>query len=552
MSNQRPTDNDLHEAWRVYEQYGYVATDAAEALGTTEASVRRRVALAQKKFAYARRDLGQDDARQAKRLALPAKGEVRRYILTCAQNNTPVHRPTWQSLVNLAEHYGAEIKVSTFTYIRTQEGSGKRGRETGVTGRFVEDRWYAPEVEPFISDAYEQIGHSLVWCGHHNTLPTATDPLSRADNLNGRASGIFPHTRQEMRSVAASPGEATKLNYSTGTVTLQNYVQKRAGIAAEFYHTFGALLVEVNQAGDWWVRQLNADKDGTIFDLEVFSDPEGVWQNEAGCEAVVFGDIHVASLESEQIMSLWGEGGLVDVMQPKRQVFHDLFDMNARGHHNRKDPHIMYELFVRGQDSVTREIGDVAKFLAVTTKFSPVAVVDSNHDRHIDRWLKEADWRSDLPNARTILETNLALLSAIEANEGDEFVALEWLSKKSMHKFPADRVTFLNMKSRDPKKQSLVVCKDKSGGIELALHGDIGPNGARGSGRNLSRLGQKNVIGHSHSAGIYGGTYQVGVTGALRQGYNVGPSSWSHTNCIIYPNGKRQLITVWKGKWRAA
>jgi hypothetical protein len=30
----------------------------------------------------------------------------------------------------------------------------------------------------------------------------------------------------------------------------------------------GALLVEVNEDGNWWATQLNADSDGTIRDLE--------------------------------------------------------------------------------------------------------------------------------------------------------------------------------------------------------------------------------------------------------------------------------------------
>jgi hypothetical protein len=35
-------------------------------------------------------------------------------------------------------------------------------------------------------------------------------------------------------------------------------------------------------------------------------------------------------------------------------------------------------------------------------------------------------------------------------------------------------------------------------------------------------------------------------------GYNKGPSSWSHSHVITYPNGKRSIITLQKnGNWRA-
>ena len=48
------------------------------------------------------------------------------------------------------------------------------------------------------------------------------------------------------------------------------------------------------------------------------------------------------------------------------------------------------------------------------------------------------------------------------------------------------------------------------------MHGDKGPNGARGSIRNLRRIGIRSVIGHTHSPGIDEGCYQVGTSTRLR------------------------------------
>lgn len=89
-----------------------------------------------------------------------------------------------------------------------------------------------------------------------------------------------------------------------------------------------------------------------------------------------------------------------------------------------------------------------------------------------------------------------------------------------------------------------------SNGIELSLHGDQGPNGARGSLKNLRRIGTKAIIGHSHSPGIDEGGMQVGTSTRLRLEYNHGPSSWLNTHAVIYDNGKRSLINIIKGKWR--
>jgi len=57
--------------------------------------------------------------------------------------------------------------------------------------------------------------------------------------------------------------------------------------------------------------------------------------------------------------------------------------------------------------------------------------------------------------------------------------------------------------------------------------------------------------GHTHSTGIIDGVYTAGVHGKLDMDYNKGPSSWSHSHVITYPNGKRAIITIKDGKWRA-
>lgn len=88
-------------------------------------------------------------------------------------------------------------------------------------------------------------------------------------------------------------------------------------------------------------------------------------------------------------------------------------------------------------------------------------------------------------------------------------------------------------------------------GIEVGSHGHVGPNGSRGSVKSQARIGMKSVIGHSHSPGIRDGAYQVGTSSRLNLEYVRGPSSWLHTHCVIYANGKRTLINIINGEWRA-
>jgi hypothetical protein len=82
------------------------------------------------------------------------------------------------------------------------------------------------------------------------------------------------------------------------------------------------------------------------------------------------------------------------------------------------------------------------------------------------------------------------------------------------------------------------------------MHGDKGANGARGNLKSFARSGRKCIVADSHTAGLFEGAMQVGVMGSLDQGYNVGLSSWSHTNAIVYENGKRALLTICNGRWK--
>ncbi len=549
------TKDELIEFWSVYERYAYNEVSVAEALGMSPTSVRRRIKKAMHDLGVTKRPLGVTHARSAKKVQLPKKGAVRRVMLTSLQNNTYLHDATWAAGINLAKYYDAEIMVGTFTYAPNSDGSEKRGKEMKDTLGFkLKDRWYDQRALPYIADEFVELAPGLVWCGHHNMLPTNSEPLRGKESLNGRSSSIYPHTRIAMRSIATMPGDGTKFNVTTGTVGLRNYMQKNAGITAEFFHGYGFLLVEINSDGEWWFRHLNADSDGVIYDLNVYADPEGVWENEKGVEALVFGDLHRATADEQIIESTFGVGGMCDVLQPRKRVFHDSHDHESRSHHNRRDPHVMYSLHKHGRESVTGEITKLGKFFdeypATNADGDPSEdyMIDSNHDKALNRWLKEADWRTDPVNARSILTLNLAYLDAIDAAEDDEFNPLEFALRALGY---AEHVHFMNLKSDDPAKVSLVVCPANGGGIELGLHGDIGPNGARGSGKALSKIGRKLVIGHSHSPGIYDGTYQVGCTAKLKQGYNVGPSSWAHCHCVIYPNGKRQLLIFWNGKWCA-
>lgn len=531
------SDDLIDEAWQAYASHGYVATEAAEALGMKLSTFKGRLKAARLK-GYTVPSLGTLDAKKATRLDLPAPGKVKRYILTSAQNNTRLHEKTWASLHALAAHYGAQLMISTFTYIHRQEGSAKRG--TGKKHRG--EPWYDPAIEPYVTDDFVQLAPGLVWCGHMNISPTAEDPLSGLDSYTGRASSIFPHPKIAMKSIATVKQDAAKFMWTTGAVTLRNYIQRKAGLKGEFHHVFGGLLVEVDSDGHWWVRQVSAaDKAGWIYDLDIVAKPDGTVTKHDGVEAIGFGDIHEDEIDPEVRNLAWAPGGMVDVLKPRYQVLHDVIDFGRRSHHTRRNRHKRFEYWVKGRESVMDEVEGVSKFLAEASRpWSKLVVVRSNHDEHLERWLNETDWHDDMQNAELHLKLQAEYLRAIR--EGRKFNALEWTCRKI---FNVKGVKWLE------GDESFVVCRDASGGIEMGLHGDKAAHGARGSLKAFSRLGRKVVIFHSHHAGIYGPAWQGGTSSKRDLGYNAGPDAWSHTHVVVHRNGKRQMVTMYANKWRA-
>ena len=454
-----------------------------------------------------------------------------RFIVTSAQNNTFVHSSFLSALKNMAEHLNAQIIVGTYSYNR----SGFQNAEKG------DGDWFDPAIVPYIVDEPAMLANELMWCGELNILPTAVNPLSGFQSYTKGNSGIIPHAKVQLESLPYHKGNTPRMLYTTGTVTQRNYIEKKAGQKASFHHIFGALLVEVDSDGDWFVRQLIADSSGGFQDLDTYYHADGITTNKT-VEAINWGDIHVGSIDEGVIF-----GGFVDsdamlnVLKPKYQFIHDVFDANARSHHHRNDHHKRFELHVRNRQSVESEIESVAKFLKMVERNGcDVIVVNSNHDRALKRWLNEADYRTDYVNARYFLELQLQVYRSIEQCRHQSI--LEWAVKRIM---PELRTRFLDL------DESFIICGDEHTGIQCGMHGDLGISGAKGSPNAFKQMGTRINIGHSHAAQIIDGVYQAGTCTKLDLGYNRGIKKWNVSQIVTYPNGKRAVVTFKGSKWRA-
>lgn len=460
-------------------------------------------------------------------------------VFTSAQSNTVLNEDFFLALEAYCEHRGAELHISRFTYNKASHGKKSVKPGSGQASDH-EDLWFDPRIAPYASDVSLEIVPDLIFCGELNVIPTRINPLSSFKNYTRNASAIIPHAKMCMESVPTMKRSPAKFLYTTGTVTARNYIQKAAGQVADFHHVFGALVVEIDDNGEWWVRQLNADKTGGFYDLNTHWTRDGLTRENCRVHAITHGDIHGAKLDKRVAAAVFEPGGIVDQLRPHEQHFHDTIDFMPRNHHNIGDPHFLHAMFVKGTSSVEAEINATSKWLTSVAYrgWSHHFIIVSNHDQAIEGWLRNTTAMSDPANARYWHEINAWCFKRRE--DGFSPHAFTYALSRNLSTEFLLRTTFLQ---EDDSYLSL-------GQIEIGLHGHLGPNGARGNPKNLRTVGRANTA-HTHSAGITEGIYTAGVYGSLDMGYNKGLSSWSHSLIVTYPNAKRAILTI-KGDhaWR--
>lgn len=465
-----------------------------------------------------------------------------RFVLTSAQNNTKVHAGFWRALLRFCEAKGAELMVSRFSYNKEGWGNQQLTKNSKENAQ-GQELWYAPEITPYIQDEQIKLADHIVFCAELDILPTAKDPLSGLENYTGINSAVIPHAKMHMRSYAGLlSGQPQRFAYTTGTCTLRNYIERRAGQIASYHHVYGALYVEVDAEGDWFARQINASDDGSFWDLEDYYTPQGLSAISRYGEGKVInlGDIHAEKMDP---VAFAGAMDFLRSIRPSHVAIHDLLDFEARNHHNKKDPFFLADQHFNGMNTVEANLKHAVVLLdevGRNAEGAKLLLVRSNHDMAFMRWLKEHDG-NDPANARFYHEMMSMMYSAIE--QGDpQYDIYEHALVRTALRNQVDTEQWVHIKEDD----SYVVHD-----IEFGLHGHLGPNGAKGSPKGYRQLGRKINSGHTHSAGIIDGIWTAGVLASLRMGYNKGPSSWSHSHILTHENGKRQMITQRGSKWRS-
>jgi len=323
----------------------------------------------------------------ARRVHLKGK----RFVITSAQNNTDVHPGFLKALETFCEKNDAKLMVTRFTYNKT--AFSQEGQEEGQL-------WYDPAIAKYTFSESAEITKKLILCGELDVSPSAVDPLSGFDNYCQGASGIIGHPKFAMKSLPGLGDDMARFMYTTGTCTQRNYIQKKAGQKAEFHHNYGALLVEVDDNGTFFVRQLAADNSGAFHDLTDKYLPTGEVLKGQRIEALTLGDVHIEKVDPLMEKVAFDPGGILDTLNPKYMFLHDLVDFTARNHHNIKNPFFWAHQRQLG-GTVEGGIDLAGAWLKAHERADRKdIIVESNHDEAYERWMGEADPRLDPDNVR--------------------------------------------------------------------------------------------------------------------------------------------------------
>jgi len=452
------------------------------------------------------------------------KTSSNRYVITSAQSNTDIDEVFLNSLLSYCKFNQAELLIIPIRYKNPTSQ-----QENNVS------HVYSPMIEEFLFENNIRLHKKLKVLGSLKIAATTEHPLTGLAPITKGDSIIVGHNQLQSSTLPVQIDDLPVIMTTTGTVSSKNYSVSKQGYKAEFNHSNSAVIVELD--GEiFHIRHLNFDGKG-FYDLDHYYSEEDVEDNNE-IHALITGDEHAIFACEYVKASTYGPDGICSILHPEYIVRHDVLDCHSVSHHHKRDFLTRFKKGIKNQHLIEAELNLTIDYIIETTpEDSTNIIISSNHNDHLRRWLNDCDTDKEPWNAKIYHFLMYEMLTAIEADPEEIPNPFELWSSERLN----DYINTIFLKRTESFKMF---------DIEIAAHGDIGANGSRGSRDSFANLPSKCIIGHSHSPGIEKGVYQVGTSSKLKLDYNEGPSSWLNTHAIIYPNGKRQLINIVKGKWR--
>lgn len=436
----------------------------------------------------------------------------KKFLITWAQNATPVHEGFFNNLKAYAEFQKAGLHIV----------AGRYRNPTSVFSDAKHEEW-VEEVLPYLDANRHNIHPYLQVLSDLKISPTASTPLSGINGITALETCIVGHPRQHLKSLPVLDGYPNKLLLSTGACTIENYTDSKSGAKGAFNHILGAVMVEID-GDNFHIRHISADDEGNFYDLFYKVKDGKVLDNVEGAEFAVLGDLH---LQYEDKLALSTALGLLDIMQPNHTILHDIFNGHSISHHERNNAFVLMQRELDGSWSLDDEIDYMMDWLETNKKYNLV-VARGNHEDHLDQWLVKTDWKKD----------------------NNKFQYFKYGALLAENKAPKGIIPYLI----DEKFKGEIITLGLDEGYrvlewELSIHGHIGASGSRGSHTQYKNLNTRNVTAHGHHPHREDGHVSVGTLTKLRLSYNRGLSNWMHGLALGYPDGKVQLINIINGKY---
>jgi len=492
------------------------------------------------------------------------------FVITAAQNATPMHDAFVENLKKYCEHRDAELlivpiryKNATSVWTDSQRNADWWLDAPAPPYDLREDKYrklslakYEAKVYPnrkYLWNVRRRLNENLILCADVKTQPTAVSPLAGWEPITHGESMILAHTKVQLRTVATPQGRLPKIMTTTGACTLPNYTDTATGKRGEFHHTLGAVVVEI-RGKTFHMRQINAEKSTGAF-YEAHSGD--VWYYGAdwsgGAPVCVdgedsamrplyleMGDTHIRGIDPAVERATFQE--IIPQLRPRVLGWNDVLDGQSVNHWTEQNPFVSTALSYSRLDNVEEEVQESFRFITERLDgVDSVIIKPSNHHDWLMKWLKFTDWKKIGPKNRAFyLDSASAMVKKASTMHPDDAERLDaYIEFAKLHFVNDSRVKVLDYDE-----------SYKVADIEVGMHGHLGPNGSRGTVANYSKLGVKTIAGDCHAPGIMGGAWRAGTSTLLKRGYNRGPSGWLNTHVLVYANGKRTMINVINGSWR--
>jgi hypothetical protein len=433
-------------------------------------------------------------------------------------------------------------------------------------------------IDPFLIEKYKRGEIILAYDNivlNENLKIVALDQKDTTMNptsglkMTGHKSMIVPGAVQMYDSIPIKKGGNPRAIMSTGCVTKPVYLNKnnprsKTILKATGRHIIGGWIVEIEDKKTFYVRQTQANKDGSFPDWGVEYHPK---KTKKIIPEMAMGDLHSLDKDEKAFQSYLK---LAKELKCKSVYMHDISDCLSINPHDLHKAAFQINLHIQERKSLSKELTVLADDLnRLTSVFDEVNIVDSNHNDFLLRALDKGDILKDPENG--LLASILypfAILSYMKGRtknitkqiedrygiKGSELIKqMPGIGKlKSVLEVA---VNFFGVKDQHKVKWHGIDDSKTVGGFEMLDHGHKGSNGARGGLNTSAVVYPKSIVGHGHSPKQINYNIVLGhlvQTDPCPEYIKGGYSSWAVMCGLVYPTGQFQFVPYLNGKHRAS